>query len=163
MDIEPKNIIVLGAIRAGIKRFDKIQKIRHIEPEELNSILEKLENRDFIRVEEKKGLLGTKVEIVVTEKGSKEIDEQIHKVQTMWNQMSTLYKTRDKENLKQFMDESKSFFPMMIFFGVMDMMLFSMMFSMMGIAISDYVPLESMPEGWDESRGQEEFDMDVES
>ncbi len=163
MDIEPKNIIVLGAIRAGIKRFDKIQKIRHIEPEELNSILEKLENRDFIRVEEKKGLLGTKVEIVVTEKGSKEIDEQIHKVQTMWNQMSTLYKTRDKENLKQFMDESKSFFPMMIFFGVMDMMLFSMMFSMMGIAISDYVPLESMPEGWDESMGQEEFDMDVES
>ena len=163
MDIEPKNIIVLGAIRAGIKRFDKIQKIRHIEPEELNSILEKLENRDFIRVEEKKGLLGTKVEIVVTEKGSKEIDEQIHEVQTRWNQMSTLYKTRDKENLKQYMDENKSFFPMMIFFGIMDMMLFSMMFTMMGIAISDYVPLESMPEGWDESMGQEEFDMDVES
>ena len=163
MDIEPKNIIVLGAIRAGIKRFDKIQKIRHIEPEELNSILEKLENRGFIRVEEKKGLLGTKVEILVTEKGSKEIDEQIHEVQTRWNQMSTLYKTRDKENLKQYMDENKSFFPMMIFFGIMDMMLFSMMFSMMGIAISDYVPLESMPEGWDESMGQEEFDMDVES
>ena len=58
MDIEPKNIIVLGAIRAGIKRFDKIQKIRHIEPQELNSILEKLENTGFIRVEEKKGLLG---------------------------------------------------------------------------------------------------------
>ena len=163
MDIEPKNIIVLGAIRAGIKKFDKIQKIRHIEPEELNSILEKLENRGFIRVEEKKGLLGTKVEILVTEKGSKEIDEQIHEVQTRWNQMSTLYKTRDKENLKQYMDENKSFFPMMIFFGIMDMMLFSMMFTMMGIAISDYVPLESMPEGWDESMGQEEFDMDVES
>jgi len=163
MDIEPKNIIVLGAIRAGIKKFEKIQKIRHIEPEELNSILEKLENRGFIQVEEKKGLLGTKVEIVLTEKGSKEIDEQIHEVQTKWNQMSTLYKTRDKENLKQYMDENKSFFPMMIFFGIMDMMLFSMMFSMMGIAISDYVPLESMPEGWDESMGQEEFDMDVES
>ena len=163
MDIEPKNIIVLGAIRAGINRFDKIQKIRHIEPEELNSILEKLENGGLIQVEEKKGLLGTKVEIMVTKKGSKEIDEQIHEVQTRWNQMSTLYKTRDKENLKQFMDENKSFFPMMIFFGVMDMMLFSMMFSMIGIAISDYVPLESMPEGWDENVGQEEFDRDVES
>ncbi len=163
MNTEPKDIIVLGAIRAGIKKFDKIQKIRHIEPEELNSILEKLENRGFIQVEEKKGLLGTKVEILVTEKGSKEIDEQIHEVQTRWNQMSTLYKTRDKENLKQYMDENKSFFPMMIFFGIMDMMLFSMKFTMMGIAISDNVPLESMPEGWDESMGQEEFDMDVES
>ncbi len=162
MDIEPKDIIVLGAIRAGIKKFEKIQKIRHIEPEELNSILEQLENRGFIRVEEKKGLLGMKVEIVVTEKGSKEIDEQIHEVQTRWNQMSALYKTRDKENLKQYMDDNKSFFPMMIFFGVIDMMLFSMMFSMIGIAISDYVPSESMPAGWDESMGEEKFDMDVE-
>ena len=160
MDTEPKDIIVLGAIRAGIKKFDKIQKIRHIEPEELNSILEQLENRGFIRVEEKKGLLGMKVEILVTEKGSKEIDEQIHQVQTRWNQMSTLYKTRDKETLKQYMDDNKSFFPMMIFFGIIDMMLFSMMFSMIGIAISDYVPSESMPEGWDASEG--EFDMDVE-
>jgi len=162
MDTEPKDIIVLGAIRAGIKKFDKIQKIRHIEPEELNSILEQLENRCFIRVEEKKGLLGMKVEIVVTEKGSKEVDKQVHEVQTRWNQMSTLYKTRDKEKLKKYMDDNKSFFPMMIFFGVMDMMLFSMMFSMMGIAISDYVPSESMPEGWDENMGEEEFDMDVE-
>ena len=163
MDTEPKDIIVLAAIRAGINKFDKIQIISHIEPQELNSILEQLENRGFVRVEEKKGLLGVKVEIVITKKGSKEIDEQVHKVQTKWNQMSTLYKTRDKENLKQYMDENKSFFPMMIFFGVMNMSLFSMMFTMLGIEISDYVPSESMPEGWDESMGEEESDRDVES
>ena len=163
MDTEPKDIIVLAAIRAGINKFDKIQIISHIEPQELNSILEQLENRGFVRVEEKKGLLGVKVEIVITKKGSKEIDEQVHKVQTKWNQMSTLYKTRDKENLKQYMDENKSFFPMMIFFGVMNMSIFSMMFTMLGIEISDYVPSESMPEGWDESMGEEEFDRDVES
>jgi len=148
MNIEPKDIIVLGAIRAGIKKFEKIQKIRHIEPEELNSILEQLENRGCVRVEEKKGVLGIK--------------EQIHEAQTRWNQMSALYKTRDKENLKQFMDENKSLFPMMIFFGVMDMAMFSMMFSMMGMKISDYVPSKSMPEGWESMYG-EEFDMDVES
>jgi len=163
MNTEPKEIIVLGAIRAGITKFDKIQKIRHIDPDKLNSILENLENRTLIRVEEKKGLLGMKIEIGVTEKGSKEIDEQVHKVKTMWSQMSTLYKTRDKENLKQYMDDNKSFFPMMIFFRVMDMALFSMMFSIIGMTISDYVPSESMPEGWDESIGEGEFDMDVES
>jgi len=163
MNTEPKEIIVLGAIRAGIKTFDKIQKIRHIDPNELNSILENLENKSMIRIEEKKGLLGMKIEIVVTEKGAKEIDEQVHKVKTMWSQMSKLYKTRDKENLKQYMDENKSFFPMMIFFRVMDMALFSMMFSMIGMTISDYVSSESMPEGWDESMGEEKFDMDVES
>ena len=162
MDTEPKDIIVLGAIRAGIKKFDKIQKIRHIDPDGLSLILENLENKSMIRVEEKKGLLGMKIEIVVTEKGSKEIDEQVHKVKTMWSQMSTVCKTRDKENLKQYMDDNKSFFPMMIFFGVMDMMMFSMMFSMMGMTMSNYVPPENMPEGEDGSIGEGEFDMDVE-
>jgi len=159
---EPKDIIVLGAIQAGIKKFDKIQKITLIEPEELNSILEQLENRKFIRVVEKNGLLGKKIEIAVTEKGSKEVDKQIHELQTKWNQMSTLYKTQDKESLKQYMDENKSFFPMMIFFGVMDMMMFSMMFSMIGMTMSNYVPAENMPEGEDRDMDKGEFGTDVE-
>jgi len=149
-----KDIIVLGAIKAGIKKFDKIQKIRHIEPKELNSILEQLENGGFIQVKEKKGLLGINIEIKVTEKGSEEVDKQVHELKTRWNQMSTLYNIQDKENLKQYMDESRSVFPMMIFFGVMDMMMFSMMFGMIGIAMSDYVPSESIPEGWDGSMGE---------
>jgi DNA-binding HxlR family transcriptional regulator len=155
MNTAPKDIIVLGAIQAGIKKFDKIQKMTQIEPEELNSILEQLENSGFIQVAEKSGLLGNKIEILVTEKGSNEVDKQVHELQTKWNQMSTLYKTQDKEGLKQYMDESKSFFPMMIFFGVMNIEMFSMMFGMIGIEMSNYVPTENMPEG-------EEFDTDVE-
>ncbi len=157
-----KDIIVLGAIKAGINKFDKIQKIRHIEPKELNSILEQLENGGFIQVEEKKGLLGTKIEITVTEKGSEKVGKQVLELKTRWNQMSTLYNTQDKENLKLYMDENRSVFPMMIFFGVMDMMMFSMMFDMIGIAMSDYVPSESIPEGWDGSMGEGGFDTDVE-
>jgi len=157
-----KDIIVLGAIKAGINKFDKIQKIRHIEPKELDSILEQLENGGFIQVEEKKGLLGTKIEITVTEKGSEKVGKQVLELKTRWNQMSTLYNTQDKENLKLYMDENRSVFPMMIFFGVMDMMMFSMMFDMIGIAMSDYVPSESIPEGWDGSMGEGKFDTDVE-
>ena len=42
------------------------------------------------------------------------------------------------------MEENKSFLPSMMFFGVMDMMMFSMMFSMMGVGMSDYVSQENM-------------------
>ena len=159
MNTEPKDIIVLGAIQAGIKKFDKIQKMTQIEPEELNSMLEQLENRGFVQVAEKSGLLGKKIEILVTKKGSNEVDKQVHELQTKWNQMSTLYKTQDKEGLKQYMDDTKSFFPMMIFFGVMNIEMFSMMFVMIGIKMSNYIPTENMPEGEDES----EFDANVES
>ncbi len=149
MNTEPKEIIVLGTIRAGIKKFEKIQKIRHVDPKKVDSILEQLENKGLVKVEEKKGFLGKKIEIEITDKGSKEIDKQVHELKTKWNQMSTLYKTEDKENLKQFMDENKSLFPMMIFFGIIDVMIFSTIFDMIGVAMSDYVPADSMPKSWD--------------
>lgn len=149
MNTEPKEIIVLGTIKAGINKFEQIQKIRHVDPKEVSSILEELENKKFVKVEEKKGFLGTKIEIGITDKGYKEIEKHVHELQTKWNQMSTLHKTEDKENLKQFMDVNKSLFPMMIFFGIIDVMMFSSIFDMIGIAMSDYVPAESMPKSWD--------------
>jgi DNA-binding HxlR family transcriptional regulator len=163
---ESKETIVLGTIKHGIKKFEKIQKMTQIEPNELNSILEQLEKRGLVQVEEKDGWLGKKIEITTTEKGSKEVDERIHELQTKWNQMSLIYKTGDKEKLKQQMDENKSFFPMMIFFGVMDMMMFSMMFGMVGMMMSDYVSAENMPEGGDQGMSESstdngEFDFDI--
>ncbi len=155
MESEPKDLIVLGAIKNGITKFDKIKKTTQIDPEELNTILEKLEERGFITVNEKKGWFGTKIEIVATDKGKKEVDERVHELQEKWNQMSLIYKTGDKEKLKQYMDDNKSFLPTMMFFGIMDMMMFSMMFSMMGMMMTDYVPQESIPDGIDDSGGAE--------
>ncbi|MGY5150166.1 MAG: hypothetical protein ACW9W3_08885 [Candidatus Nitrosopumilus sp. bin_68KS] len=158
MEEEPKDVIVLGAIKHGINKFEKIQKTTQIEAEELNKILEQLENRGLIEVVEKKGWLGKKIEMNVTEKGSKEVDERVHELQTKWNQMSQIYKTGDKEKMKECMEDNKSFLPMMMFFGVMDMMMFSMMFSMMGMTMSDYVPAESIPDGGD--TGMDDGSMD---
>ncbi len=166
MDEEPKDLIVLGAIKHGVKKFDKIQKMTKIEPDELNLILEQLEKRGFILAEEKKGLFGMKVEITVTDKGSNETDERVHELQKKWNQMSLLYKTGDKDRLKQEMEDSKSIIPSMMFFGIMDMMMFSMMFSMMGMAMTDYVAPENIPDTGDSSMddgGMDDggFDFDV--
>jgi DNA-binding HxlR family transcriptional regulator len=142
---EPKDVIILGAIKKGAKKFDKIQKAAQIDTEELNSILEKLEKRELITVEEKKSWFGKKTEIKITDKGSREVEERIHELEDKWNQMSLLYKSGDKEKLKQYMDDNKSILPTMLFFGIMDMMMFSMMFSMMGMMMTDYVPADSIP------------------
>jgi len=149
MEEESKDIMVLGAIKNGVKKFEKIQRVAQIDAEKLNLILEKLEKRDLITVEEKKGWLGKKIEIKTTEKGSKEVEERKHELQGKWDQMSMLYKSGDKQKLKQYMDDNKSILPTMMFFGVMDMIMFSMMFSMMGMMMTDYVPAESIPDGAD--------------
>ena len=147
MDYEPTDIIVLGAIKRGKRKFDKIQKETKIDPKELDAILEKLEERGFIKVEEKKGWLGKKIELSVTEKGQNELEQRLHEVQEKWSQMQLLYNGKDKQKLKDFMDDNRSFFPMMMFFGIIDIMMFSMMFSMIGATMTDYVPAESIPEG----------------
>jgi DNA-binding HxlR family transcriptional regulator len=168
MESESKDLIVLGAIMRGVSKFDKIKKTTQIDAKELNSILEKLEERGFITVQEKKGWLGSKIEIITTEKGRKEVDERVHEMQEKWNQMSQIYKTGDKNKLKQYMDENKSMLPSMMFFGVMDMMMFGMMFGLMGSMMTDYVPQESIPEGMDSSEmdggdGMDDggFDFDI--
>ena len=148
MEEEPNDIIVLGAIRKGAKKFSKIRDKTGIKPEELNKILEKLEERGFIKVEKKKGLFGgEKTEMSVTEKGSNELDQRIHEMQQNWQQMQQMYKKGDKKQLGDFMESNRSFLPMMMFFGIMDMMMFSMMFSMMGSHMNNYVPPEQVPPG----------------
>ena len=145
MDYEPNDIMVLGAIRRGIKKFDKICKATRLSPRDLNAALEDLENKGMIRVVEKKGWLGKKIELTVTPKGDEELDRRIHEMRGNWDRMVEMYKSKDKKGLGEEMDGFRGLFPMMIFFGVIDMMMFSMMFSMMGASMTDYVPADQVP------------------
>ena len=160
METEPKDVIVLGSIRRGKKKFSNIQNETKISGEELNLILEELENKKFIRVEEKKGLFGKKIELKITETGSDELDRKITEIQSKWKEMKSLYENGDKQQLQQKMEENKSFLPTMMFFGVMDMMMFSMMFSMMGIGMSDFVSQQDMADQGMDDGGMDDGGMD---
>ena len=144
--MEPNEIIVLGAIRRGAKKFGKIRSKTNIDPKEINSILERLEEKGMIIVQEKKGWLGKSVEIHATQKGQNELESRIAQMQDRWGEMIALQKAGDKGKMKGFMDDNRSFLPMMMFFGIMDMMMFSAMFSMIGASAGDYVPADQMPD-----------------
>ena len=155
MEEGAKDLIVLDAISNGARQFNKISKVTKIKPEELNNILEKLENRGFITIQEKKGWLGEKIELYVTEKGNREIEERVHELEGKWTSMRDAYESGDKQKLQQIMKNEKSFLPTMMFFGVIDIMMFSMMFSMMGVAMSNYIPTEDMAQFNDGATGDD--------
>jgi DNA-binding HxlR family transcriptional regulator len=160
METEPKDVIVLGSIRRGKNKFSNIQSETKITVEELNLILEQLEKKNFIVVEEKKGWLGKKIELKITEEGSMELDRKIIQIQDKWKEMQSVYQSGDKQKLQQKMEENKSLLPTMMFFGMMDMMMFSMMFSMMGVGMSDYVSQENIPDGGMDDGGMDDGGMD---
>lgn len=140
MEQEPNDVIILSAINQGAKKFDKIAKKTRIDNQELNSLLERLEEKGFITVVEKKGLFGLKKEIVLTEKGRKELEERRFELQQNWNQMVEIWKSGDKQKLQQSMEENKSMLPSMMFMGIMDMMMFSTMMGFMGLAMTSFIP-----------------------
>ena len=69
---ETKDMQVFEALNYGAENFEKIQKITGLKHDELASILEDLEKRGLMKVEEKSGLFGPKVELYLTDKGIKE-------------------------------------------------------------------------------------------
>lgn len=148
MDAEPPEVMVLGAIRQGRRSFDKIQKSTHIDPTELEGILSRLEERGLIMPVHKKSFFRTKIEILITDRGSEELDNRIIDARRKWGQMQEMYEKKDKKGLEGMMESNRSFLPMMMFFGIMDIMMFSMMFNMMGATMTDYVPAENLPEGY---------------
>ena len=81
MEPEPKDVIVLSAISMGAKKFDKIEKVTKIFGQELNDMMERLEKNGLITVIEKKGFFGPKKEIVLTEKGHRELEERKFELQ----------------------------------------------------------------------------------
>lgn len=64
-------MLVLGELTRGTKNFDSLQKTLGIDNDTLNSVLEDLEKKGLMRVEQKQGLLGPKVELYPTEEGLK--------------------------------------------------------------------------------------------
>ena len=144
MDEENKETVVLGIISRGVSKFGKISQESNIEPKDLELILQKLENSGLIRVNEKKGLLGTKIEINPTEEGYREFERQLKILQEKWNQLENTYKSGNKQELEQKLKEDKSFLPSMMMFGIIDMMMFSMMFSMIGASMGSFIPAEDM-------------------
>ena len=169
MDEENKETVVLGVISRGVSKFDKISQESNVAPKDLELILQKLENSGLIKVNEKKGWLGTKIEINPTGEGYKEFERQLKILQEKWNQLENTYKSGNKQELEQKLKEDKSFLPSMMMFGIIDMMMFSMMFSMIGSSIGSFIPaddMEGMSNDADDMSGSDigddnGFDIDI--
>ena len=66
---QTKDMLVLGEINIGTKTFEGIQKKTQLDNEELDTILGDLERKGLLKVQQKQGLLGPKVELLPTDEG----------------------------------------------------------------------------------------------
>lgn len=68
---QTKEMQVLRELNMQVKDFNKIQRNLGINNQELESILKNFEEQGLMKVVEKKGIFGNKIELYPTEKGYK--------------------------------------------------------------------------------------------
>ena len=137
----PNHFIVLDAISRGMSSIDKISKVAKLSKTEIELIVNDLVVQRLINSNEKRGFLGRKkIELKITETGMNLLGNKKKELQDKVQEMQQYYDNGNKTQLESLMDSNRAWMPMMLFSGLMNILFFTSMMSLMGMAMS---PMES--------------------
>jgi len=154
MEGEPKDLMVLNAIAKGYNTEEKIARATGLSTFEVAMIIERLLLNGLIYRREKKGFLGRrKIEVIMTEKGYKELDVRRHELEQRWQRLVTLAEQGRRDEFEREAMGIRSWIPLMLFMGVMDVMMWMTMLNMMNLATQDLMPA-GIPGGAGEAGGE---------
>jgi hypothetical protein len=138
----PNHFIVLDAIARGLKNVDKISKATRLSREEVELIVNDLSIQRLTIREEKRRLFGgSRVELKVTETGVRMLNTKKQELQRQAEQLKQWNKNGNTAQIQSYMNsDNRSWVPFMLFSGIMDILFFTSMMSVMGMALN---PMEN--------------------
>jgi hypothetical protein len=137
----PNHFIVLDAISRGMNNIDKISRISKLPKSEVELIVNDLVFQRLVISREKRGFFGRKKnELKISETGTNLLGNKKKELEKKVQELHQYYNNGDKSQLDSFMVSNRAWMPMMLFVGVMDILFFTSMMSMMGLALN---PMES--------------------
>jgi hypothetical protein len=137
----PNHFIVLDAISRGMSSIGKISKVSKLSKTEIELIVNDLITQRLITSNEKRGFLGRiKIELKITETGRNLLENKKKELQDKVKEMQQYYDNGNRTQLESLMDSNRGWMPMMLFSGIMNILFFTSMMSLMGLAMS---PMES--------------------
>ena len=137
----PNHFIVLDAIARGMNNVDKISGVSKLNKSEVEIIVNDLVFQRLVMMNEKRSFFGRKKnELKITETGMSLLDNKKKELQEKVQEMQQYYNNGDKSQLDSFMVSNRSWVPMMLFAGIMDILFFTSMMSLLGLGLN---PIES--------------------
>ena len=137
----PNHFIVLDAIARGMNNVDKISGVSKLNKSEVEIIVNDLVFQRLVMMNEKRGFFGRKKnELKITETGMSLLGNKKKELQEKVQEMQQCYSNGDKSQLDSFMVSNRSWVPMMLFAGIMDILFFTSMMSLLGLGLN---PMES--------------------
>ncbi len=142
VDESPNHFMVLDAISRGINSLDRIVISTKLQKDLVELILNDLLTQRLIVKSEKKGLFfgRKKTQMGITETGIKLLNAKKQELEQKRLEMQQSYDNGDGTRLQSYMNANRTWIPLMLFSGIMDMMFFTSMMSFMGLGIN---PMES--------------------
>ena len=137
----PNHFIVLDAIARGMNNVDKISRVSKLNKSEVEIIVNDLVFQRLVMMYEKRSFFGRKKnELKITETGMSLLGNKKKELQEKVQEMQQYYNNGDKSQLDSFMVSNRSWVPMMLFAGIMDILFFTSMMSLLGLGLN---PMES--------------------
>jgi len=137
----PNHFIVLDAIARGMNNVDKISGVSKLNKSEVEIIVNDLVFQRLVMMNEKRSFFGRKKnELKITETGMSLLGNKKKELQEKVQEMQQYYNNGDKSQLDSFMVSNRSWVPMMLFAGIMDILFFTSMMSLLGLGLN---PMES--------------------
>ena len=99
-------------------------------------ILNDLAVQRLIITEQKKDLFGKKIQARITDSGSKILSFNKKELEEKARDLENMYTNRARKGMKLFIDDNRTWIPMMIFSGIMSAMVFASMMSFMEMAMN---------------------------
>ena len=142
IDESPNHFMVLDAISQNINSLDKIAVSTKLQRDVVELILNDLLTQRLIVKSEKKGLFfgRKKLQMGITETGIRLLNAKKQELEQKRVEMQQSYDNGDGTRLQSYMNANRTWIPLMLFSGIMDMMFFTSMMSFMGLGIN---PMES--------------------
>jgi hypothetical protein len=136
----PRHFMVLDAIARGINDIDKISKTTRLPRQEVELIVNDLSLQRLIIKEEKKRRFfgGKKQDIRISDTGIKILHSKKQELEQQAEQLRQWQRNGDTAQLQSYMesDNNRSWMPFMLFSGIMNVLFFTSMMSMMGMALN---------------------------
>ena len=121
-EFEANDMKVLGAVKRGANSVRFLKNIVNLNKDELVKILDILDESHMIKSEYGTGVLGQKkLNIQITENGTKKIDEYVSGLEKKWRNMLDLAMAGERDTLDRTIQENPFLVNMMIFYGVTDL------------------------------------------
>ena len=116
-------------------------KVTNLSKDDVELIVNDLQKQKLIIKQTKKGFFGNKkIEVYVTETGFKILESKKQELVNKSKYLQQLYETGNRGQMQSYMNENRSWMPMMLASGLMNAVMFGSMMSFMGMPMS---PAES--------------------